>query len=144
MTETNTEDSVNMKKLLAALWFVGALMTPMAACAEASPAYLAPRDSWKTAINKINKNTTNLVAVSSDLDALEAYVSTQLASNVWAEADAATNYVRRTGDRLTGNLYFENQTPHNIGGLWYMNFTNVIGYHGSIFLDNLAEPRGQR
>lgn len=45
-----------------------------------------------------------------------ANISTRLASNVWDAADSTTNYVRRTGDTMTGNLNMTNSAVVIRGG----------------------------
>ena len=66
--------------------------------------------------------------------ALAADVAARLDSNTWAAADSSTNYVRRTGDTITGNLTV-NGTLTNVGRV-IINSTNVSIGAGSTVDDD--------
>ena len=99
----------------------GSLWTAVNAKAAQSAVVTATNDLWTALGNETAVRGSEDVTLSNQVAALQ---SGKLASNIWAVADSTTNYVRRTGDTVSGVLNVSSNL--NVSGGFSVGITQLV------------------
>jgi len=99
----------------------GSLWTAVNAKAAQSAVVTATNDLWTALSSESAARGGEDITLSNQVTALQ---SGKLASNIWAVADSTTNYVRRTGDTVSGVLNVSSNL--NVSGGFSVGITQLV------------------